>query len=148
VMPFFRESRSVLVAVGISVTLGCQQVGVGPCIHTYRDPVLVITAATDSATGRPIAPLFLTRLTVDGQAQVVGHVLTTAFRARSQGDTIVCDVPCGFGTNEGRYGFIASATAYASRPVTVDARFASFDGGCPSFNAGSTEMSVLLVGAR
>lgn len=143
-MPFSRESRSVLVAASFVLTFGCQEFGGGPCIHTYRDPVLAITAATDAAAGASIAPLFITGVTVGGQAQPVGYLLATAFGTRAQGDTIVCGVPCGFGTSEGRYGFTASATGYAPRPITVDARFARFEGGCPSFNEGSTETSVSL----
>ena len=143
-MPFPREFRSVLVAASVVMTFGCQEFGGGPCIHTYRDPVLAVTAATDGATGARIAPLFITSLTLGGQAQVVSYVMTTAFGTRAQGDTIVCDVPCGFGTSEGHYRFTASATGYAPRLITVDARFARFDGGCPSFNAGSTETAVSL----
>jgi hypothetical protein len=143
-MPFARESRLVLVAAGAVLTVGCQEFAGGPCVHTYRDPVLAVTRATDGATGARIAPLFLTAVTVGGQAPGVSYLLTTAFGARAQGDTIVCDVPCGFGTSEGRYGFTASATGYAPRLITVDARFARFDRGCPSSNAGSTETSVSL----
>jgi hypothetical protein len=146
-MRFPRESSPVLVATSLVLTFGCQEFGAGPCIHTYRDPVLAITAATNAATGARIAPLFITGVTVGGQVQPVSYLLTTTFGVRAQGDTIICDVPCGFGTSEGAYGFTASAPGYAARAITVNARFARFDGGCPSFNAGSTETSISLARA-
>jgi hypothetical protein len=144
VMPLAREVPPALVATVLALTLGCQGFGAGPCEHTYRDPVLAVTAATDANSGARIAPLCITAVRVGGQAQPVGYLLATAFGARAQGDTLVCDVPCGFGTSEGRYAFTASAVGYEPRAAAVDARFARFEGGCPSFNEGSTRTSVAL----
>jgi hypothetical protein len=144
-MPFPRRSRPVLVAICVVPAFGCQEFGAGPCEHTYRDPVLAVTAATDEASRAPVTPVFITGVTVGGQLQPPSFLLIPpAFGARAQGDTIVCGVPCGFGTSEGRYAFVASAPGYAPRTIAVDARFARFDGGCPSFNEGSTRTAIAL----
>lgn len=143
-MPFPRSPRPILITCCTLLPLGCRELGGGPCVHTYRDPVLAVTAASDGATGARIAPLFVTGVTVRDRSQPVSYLLAVSFGARAQGDTIVCGVPCGFGTSEGPYSFVVSATGYAPRQVSVDARFARFDGGCPSFNEGSTEVSLSL----
>jgi hypothetical protein len=143
-MAVARDFRPAVGAAALALTLGCQEFGAGPCEHTYRDPVLALTTATDAASGARITPLFLTAVSVGGQVQPIGYLLATAFGAREQDDTLVCDVPCGFGTSEGRYAFTASAVGYAPRAIAVDARFARFEGGCPSFNEGSTRTSVAL----
>ena len=139
-----RAPRSVFVLLAGVLSLGCAEGGAGPCVHTYRDPVLAITAAVDSGTGVRITPVFVTGVTIDGQSQPVGSLLAVAFGASARGDTVVCGLPCGFGTSEGQYSFTATAPGYAIRRVSVNARFARFDGGCPSSNEGSTEISVSL----
>lgn len=135
--------RSVFVVVGAVLSVGCEPGG-GPCIHTYRDPVLAITAARDSASGARIASILVTDVAFGGRSQPVGSLLGLAFGASTRSDTLVCGIPCGFGTSEGQYTFSATAPGYAVAQVSVNARFARFDGGCPSSNSGSTEISVSL----
>lgn len=140
-----RAPKSVFVVVGTVLSVGCTEPGAGPCVHTYRDPVLAITAAADSASGARIASILVTDVALDGRSQPVGSLLLeVAFGASTRSDTLVCGVPCGFGTSEGQYSFSATAPGYAVRQVSVNARFARFDGGCPSSNEGSTEISVSL----
>lgn len=126
-------------------TVACEDGTNGPCVHTYRDPVLAITSATDAVTGAAIPSLLITGVSVGGQTQPVGLLLSTSYNARAQGDAIACDVGCGFGTTEGSYVFTASAPGYAPQRLTVAAQYGRFQGGCPSSNEGSTAVVVTLA---
>jgi hypothetical protein len=140
-----RTLRLVLVVPALRFGAGCAELGVGACEHTYRDPVLTISAATDAESGASITPLQITAVAVGGQLQPIASLLATAFGARAVGDTIVCDVPCGFGTSESRYALTAAASGYVARDVTTEARYARFEGGCPSYNSGSTRTTITLT---
>ena len=138
-----RAPQSVFLVSAV-LSVGCAEPGAGPCVHTYRDPVLAITSVVDSESGGRIASILVTNVTISGRSEPVGALLDVAFGASTRSDTLVCGVPCGFGTSEGQYTFKAAAPGYTARQVSVNARFARFDGGCPSSNAGSTEVSVSL----
>jgi hypothetical protein len=56
-----------------------------------------------------------------------------------------CDIPCGFGVLEGQYEFTVKAPGYLDKRVTTMASYSRFDGGCPSSNSGSTELTVSLA---
>lgn len=58
-----------------------------------------------------------------------------------------CDIPCGFGVLEGQYEFTVKAPGYLDHRVTTMASYRRFEGGCPSRNSGSTEITLSLVPA-
>lgn len=145
-MRSLRPLRFLLLAACSLPALGCPELAAGPCSHTYRDPVLAIITASDAVTGARVSPLLITDVTAGGLPQSVGLLMAlTNFGVEARGDTIVCGIPCGFGTREGAYDFTASAPGYAPRRVSVEASFARFHGGCPSYNAGSTRTGVRLT---
>lgn len=115
----------------------------GPCVHQSIDPVLAITAAT-STGGTPIPALRLTAITVDGRPLPLGLLDASARNVVVSDGGIDCTVACGFGTQEGTYRFIASAPGHQPTAVQVDARYAVFQGGCPSSSSGSTPVVVTL----
>lgn len=139
------QLRSGLITPALLLAVGCSELGAGGCEHTFRDPVLAITSVTDGASGVRVSPLQITAVSVGGQVQPVGYLLATAFGARAAGDTIVCDVPCGFGTTESRYSFTAAANGFVPQVITTEARYSRFEAGCPSYNAGSTRTSIALT---
>lgn len=124
---------------------GCRALGAGECSHTFRDPVLAILAARDSATTAPISPVGLTSFTLGGYPTEGVIFLPNSVNVRLVGDTMVCTIPCGFSNIEGHYTFRAGAPGYVPRTVSVNARYANFDGGCPSSSGGSTNASIALV---
>lgn len=140
-----RRRRPGLTAPAPLIGVGCSELGAGGCEHIYRDPLLAITAAADEASGVHVSPLRITVVAVGGQLQPVGYLLATAFGARAAGDTMVCHMPCGFGTSEGRYAFTSAASGYVSRTVTTEARYPRCEGGCPSHIAGSTRTRIVLT---
>ncbi len=118
----------------------------GVCIHEYRDPLIVIQQVTDRATGRAIPTVALTGFGLNGRPLVAAQVSLgdASQNVRVRGDTLWCDVRCGFGSSEGNWGFTVSASGYDRLEYRRDVRFRIFKGGCPSYNAGSTELALRL----
>ena len=123
----------------------CEGLGAGPCYHDFRDPVLSIRTVTDSVSNQSIPRIALTHLLVNGHATVI--ITPSSTRIMIQGDTVWCEVACGLGNEEGMWSFDVSAAGYRTRSIQVSARYARFDGGCPSSNTGSTTMSLRLLPA-
>jgi len=113
----------------------------------FEDPVL----AVDLGRTAPLRPsvLALTAFRLDGRpfspsSQWAGG---PAYRVTVRADTVLCEVPCGFGFQEGRYELVATVPGFLPADLTVEARYDDFDGGCPSSNAGSTRVTVDLTPA-
>jgi hypothetical protein len=107
----------------------------GPCEHTYRDALFHIESVTDSAGLTPIDTIFI----LEARRDTIAFAPSTLVLGFSQGisvhgDTIECEVPCAFGTIEGPWEFRVSAAGYGPQWRSVDAHYAVFHGGCPSYN--------------
>lgn len=123
----------------------------GPCVHGYAEPVLTIRTATsqpsDEAIGRVVLrSLALNGRTVDvstwGASSTWSHVF---FNITVENDALYCDVPCGFGGDDGRYDFVAVAADHYPLHVSIEARYASIHGGCPSFSDDGTDVALRLT---
>jgi len=122
---------------------GCDSLGA--CDHAFEDPVLTIVRVEGSS-------VLLNSVTIADVAialQPVGNLgsLTTppALGISLVNGELRCDVPCGFGVQEGRYEFTVKAPGYLDHRVTAMARYSRFEGGCPSRNSGSTEITLTLT---
>ncbi|WP_309672254.1 hypothetical protein [Gemmatimonas sp.] len=60
-------------------------------------------------------------------------------------DGLVCAKDCGFATTPGLYRLTVAAQGYVPLVVERDAKYARFQGGCPSFNEGSSVVQVQLT---
>jgi hypothetical protein len=134
-----------LAAAGILV--GCEGV-TGPCVHTYREPLLQIVSARDAETGAPITNVVIRNVRREGIAQDLQLLLAgPAYSVEVQGDSLLCRVPCGFATSEGNYIFTVSAPGYPPQDRGYEARYRVFKGGCPSYNDGGLRVSLALHGS-
>jgi len=131
------------IAAAVVVLEACDSVGA--CDHTYEDPVLTIVRVEGSNA------VSLTSVTISDVVvafRPVGDLssLTAppAFGLSLVNGELRCDIPCGVGVVEGRYEFTVKAPGYRDQRVTAMASYPRFEGGCPSRNSGSTEISVLL----
>jgi hypothetical protein len=118
---------------------------VGACDHTFEEPVLTLVRVEGNSVllnsvtisdvvirSRPIGDLgSLTQPPAVGMSLVNGELR--------------CDIPCGFGVLEGQYEFTVKAPGHLDKRVTTMASYARFEGGCPSRNSGSTEISLSLA---
>ncbi len=59
-------------------------------------------------------------------------------------DTIVCEISCAFGTDQGLWQLTASAPGYRPEARAFQVSYREFDGGCPSFDRGSTMLNLIL----
>ena len=57
---------------------------------------------------------------------------------------LICSVPCGFGTTEGLWQLYVSAAGFVEQHVSVQAGYAIFQGGCPSYNDKGTRLSITM----
>ena len=131
--------------VGSSVLLAGCDIGAGPCIHTFEEPILRITDARDATTNQAINTVLLTNVRVGGIWQAPALLMGKAERAAARGDTLECTVPCAFATLGGPYRFEVQSPGYFRDSVAIEAQYRSFDGGCPSSSRGSTQTSVRLT---
>lgn len=130
----------------LALITGCGEEVGGPCVHRYEDPVLAIDEVR-STSGHGIDSVLLGKFRIDG-TPVDAEMLTRTDAAygvqvTSAGE-LRCDVPCGFGTEEGSYVFEVEAEGHESKQVDVVAAYDEFSGGCPSSNSGSTVIELDL----
>ena len=131
------------IVAAVIVLQGCD--AVGACLHTFEDPVLTIVRVEGSS-------VLLNSVTISDVVialQPVGNLgslTVTPAQGISLGNgELRCDIPCGFGVLEGRYEFTVKAPGYLDQRVTTMASYSRFDGGCPSSNSGSTELTLSLA---
>jgi hypothetical protein len=131
------------IVAAVVVLEGCD--AVGACLHTFEDPVLAIVRVEGTN-------VLLTSVTISDvviASQPVGNpgnlTAPPALGISLLNGALRCDVPCGFGVAEGQYEFTVKAPGYLDQRVTTMASYSRFDGGCPSSNSRSTEITVSLA---
>jgi len=122
---------------------------VGACEHIYEAPVLKIAQVIGS-NSTSLASVTISDVVVDGQVVQDLSRLTVApsFGVSIVNGEVRCQVACGFGVLEGTYEFTVKAAGYQDKRVSAAARYSVFEGGCPSRNSGSTEVSLSLDPAQ
>ncbi len=141
----WRRWGQVGAAVSVAAVLvGCDGVA-GPCVHTYREPLLQIVAAHDTQTGAPIGSVAIRNVRLDGIEQDLRRLLAgPSYGVEVQGDSLACRIPCGFATSGGSYILTVSAPGYPRQDLGYDARYRVFKGGCPSYNDGGVRVTLAL----
>ncbi len=118
---------------------------VGPCIHQYQDPILTIEEVRDAQTNESLESVVLTEFSIDGAAiQTEMLVAEFANNVEQKGDSLLCTIPCAFGTQAGHYEFIVLTSGYVAKAVSFDLEYEEFEGGCPSYNRGGAEEEIAL----
>lgn len=118
----------------------------GPCVHNYEDPILAISSVEDAESGEQIPRITVDKVFIDSiRTDISSLVRESSQNVTIQDSSILCEVPCGFGTLDGHYKFSVHASGYEDTTVTQEnVRYENFDGGCPSSSSGSTTMSFTL----
>jgi len=118
----------------------------GPCVHNYEDPILAIKTIEDAESGEQIPRITINEVFIDSvRKDASSLVRESSQNVTIQDSSILCNVPCGFGTEAGRYQFTVHASGYEDTTMTQkNVRYENFDGGCPSSNSGSTTMSFTI----
>jgi len=118
---------------------------IGPCEHTILDPVIEIVDVFDENSGQNIEEFKITRALRDSQhIELYTLINNVSFNSVIYDSVLYCNSPCGFAAEEGEYQLTLSASGYGDTTVVIDARFAKFNGGCPSSNSGSTTVTCKM----
>ena len=134
----------------VLVLVGCDAVErrspFGPCYHAFEDAVLTVSCVRDARSGLPIKTLFIHDLTVDGHPESPHDLMDEYWiNVETVGeDTLRCTPPFTLGTHEGRFVFGMTAPGHLGATFQVDAEYAVFEGGCPSFNDEGTVVELTL----
>lgn len=136
----------VLLLVNCEITTSSQkeeEKEAGPCVHIYEDPILVIESVSNSRSPDTLSQVRIYDITVDSARQDLTSLADDPSQNVSvQDSTILCTIPCGFGKKDGTYRFNARAEGYQDTTLAFeDVNYEIFNGGCPSSNSGSTEVS-------
>lgn len=113
----------------------------GACYHEYREPILTLTS-------RDASRLHLSGIRIDGQAVPLEELISVASDAAEppvvDGDGLLCQVPCSFGTQSGEWDFAVTAPDGRRTEVRRQVSYAEFGTGCPSFEDGGAVIEVAL----
>jgi len=135
----------VSIVLVLAVLAGCKADGtIGPCVHTYEDPVLHIQSVTNAQTGQSVQALEILEVLLDGQKQDPRVLKVVSFNVVAADSTLLCGLPCGFGTETGIYTLTITAKGCRDTTISLQAQYAVFRGGCPSSNSGGTQHSFQM----
>jgi hypothetical protein len=120
------------------------QNGFGPCIHTYEEPILHITAIRDTVNNVNIR-FVLRELKINNSMQYGAYHMIPSYSMVSDDSIFYCNVPFGFGVENGKYQFIIEAEGYQPKHFTIESvDYSVFKGGCPSYNDGGKRITLYL----
>jgi len=140
-----RCTRMAAMGVVAVLLVGCGDSATGFCEHQFREPLVQVVEAKDEVSGSPIGVLVVKEVRVGGYAADLRFLTASpSYGVRVEGDSLLCSVPCGFGTREGYYIITVSAAGYPDQDREFSARYRVFHGGCPSYNDGGIQITVEL----
>jgi hypothetical protein len=111
------------------------------------EPVIQITAVTDSITGTPVHLFALTHFRPEWPGMTVAFLLENVpgTHATPVGNILLCHDYCGFGSLEAEYQFRISAPDYESQTLTVIGHFSGLAiEGCRTLTTDGTKVAVKL----
>jgi hypothetical protein len=120
----------------------------GPCVHVYRDALVHMSAFVDSASSAAVDSVFITNVTVNGSTLPLNLAIAGGGHETGillDGDTLRCSSPCAFGSSEGSWQVTLLARGFPRQTIAFSARYATFHGGCPSYNDGGTSVVLRLA---
>lgn len=132
-----------------AVVLGCgsgREESIGPCNVIYLEPLIQIDRVLESASGLTVPRVFIREIVFQTASPVSPNSLIGAGvpsrNVTVEGDRLVCDIACGFGSAVGAYAFTLQATGYRDTLVTINATYARGHGNCPAVLSGGQKLVV------
>ncbi|MBQ0932147.1 hypothetical protein KAK07_09920 [Ideonella sp. 4Y16] len=141
------RTRTALLAVALLALQACGGGGREPtdggCLNLYLEPIVLLDRVSVEGETGTISRVVIADVQLDGQPVSLQQIaVSSGIEETAQG--LVCNLPCGLGNTEGTYTLQLTASGFAPRAVTVTARYAVFQGGCPSSNDGGTHVSAVM----
>lgn len=139
-----KSFKIILIIIVIFCFLSChEENGIGPCVHTYKEPILNITSISDTVNYNHPRFIILRELKINGSKQFGSNPLLESYAIVADDSIFYCNIPFGFGVEEGKYEFIIEAEDFQPKQITIEnVSYSVFDGGCPSFNDGGKRIEL------
>lgn len=136
----------IIIVISIYVLAACNSPNIsGPCVHTVEDPIIHIDQVTDAKTGSNIREFRITSVLRDTfNVDMLQLKNSVSYNVVLFDNVLFCNTPCGFGSNRGTYSLAISAPNYKDTTIVIQAKYAVFNGGCPSSNSGGTVFNFQL----
>ncbi len=116
--------------------------GIGPCVHIYEEPILFIETARNIQSGGYLKTIVLSGITIDSIKQDPFFLISQSRSVAALDSSLVCNPPCAFGTQAGKYTFKVSASGCRDTVVTCYPDYAIQKGGCPSSSNGGLRINI------
>ncbi len=138
--------KLILLVLFIFSLLSCDEDnGIGPCVHTYYESILHITSVKDTLNNTHLRFVKLRDLKINGSTQFGTNPIFESYSIVSDDSVFYCNVPFGFGIEEGKYEFIIEAEGYQSKLITIEnVNYSIYKGGCPSYNDGGKRFDIYI----
>jgi len=138
--------KIVLVVSIIFFLLSCEEGnGVGPCVHTYDEPILNITSVVDTVNYNHPRFVILRELKINGSREYGAFPLMVSYGIVVNDSIFYCNIPFGFGVEEGKYEFIIEAEGFPQKQITIEnISYSVSEGGCPSYNDGGKRVELII----
>lgn len=120
----------------------------GSCFHSYREPVMKIIGASEHNTNSNVELIEIKNINFNEQPvefEESHNELAVNVEIDYQNNSLVCSLPCAFLQEEGQYEFTITANGYENKTVQMQAFYSIFEGGCPSYSDGGTELYFELT---
>lgn len=144
-MRFLPLLNSLLLSLNFISLISCDSGNVGPCEHTYKEPILHITSIRDTDNNKHLSFVKLRYLKVNGHSISGYYSLGKSYSVVSNDSIFYCNVPFGFVIENGNYEFVIDADGYPSKKIAIDSvNYAILDGGCPSYNDGGKRVDLII----
>jgi hypothetical protein len=119
--------------------------GIGPCVHTYKEPILHITSVRNTLNNVHLSFVQLRELRINGLPQTGYGVISESYSIVFDDSIFYCNVPFGFGIENGKYEFIIEAEGYPPKLFSIEnVGYSIFKGGCPSYNDGGKRVELFI----
>jgi hypothetical protein len=137
---------TAIVFLALLFHAGCKPGGstVGPCVHIYKEAILHIESVTNSQTGALIPTIVLSEIRLDTSAVNPMWLTPVSKNVVFVDSTLVCNVPCSFGTEPHQYTFRVSAKGYLDTTISCFANYSIIHGGCPSSSDGGLRIQFTM----
>ena len=142
-----RTIKFILILFVTFIILSCDEDNgfLGPCVHTYKEPILNITSLRDTVNFNHPRFIILRELKINGLKLYGAGPLFESYGIVADDSIFYCNLPFGFGVDEGNYEFIIEAEGFQPKQITIEnVSYSVFEGGCPSFNDGGKRVELTI----
>lgn len=142
-MKLFSIKLLIIITI-VFFNISCETL-IGPCDHTYEETILQIESVRNSKDGKNIETIVLSEIKIDSVKIKLSHFIEfVSSRVAIIDSTLICNPPCGFGTDSGKYSFRLSAKGFKDTMILCSPFYKIFKGGCPSSSNGGLRLNIIL----